>query len=119
MAETSVIASVLQIADIGVRLSVKLYTVCHAVANADDSFTFKSKHLSRTSAILIEHSQCPQEDLETQLCAEDAYRTTNIIANGCRIVFKGMDRYLMGNVTMMGTDGSLIEPRVAVFERSI
>ena len=83
MAEIGLIASVLQVADIGARLSVKIYTFCHAAVNADDSIRFISKDISHTSAILRELGRCLEEDHKAQLCSENAFRTTSAIVDEC------------------------------------
>ena len=118
MADIGLIASVLQVADIGARLSVKLYTFCHAAVNADDTIVFISKDLSHTSAILRELSRCLEKDHEAQLCSENAFRTTSAIVNECRIVFEEIDQALMDKMTRMGLDGKPGQPEPAILERS-
>ena len=54
MAELGVIASVIQIADVGLRLSIKLYTFGEIVASADRSVISISKDVSFTSSVLKE-----------------------------------------------------------------
>ena len=51
MAELGVIVSVLQIADIGLRLSLRLYTLSERVASADRSIISDFKDVSLTSTI--------------------------------------------------------------------
>lgn len=118
MAEIGLIASVLQVADIGARLSVKIYTFCHAAVNADDSITFISKDISHTSAILIELGRCLKKDHEAQLCSENAFHTTSAIVNECRIVFEEIDQALMDKMMRMGLDGNPGQPEAAIFERA-
>ncbi len=118
MAEIGLIASVLQVADIGARLSVKVYNFCHAAVNADDSITFISKDMSNTSAILRELGRCLEKDHEAQLCSENAFRTTSTIVNECRIVFEEIDQALMDKMTRMGLDGKPGQPELAILERS-
>ena len=105
MAEIGLIASVLQVADIGARLSVNVYTFCHAAVNADQSITFISKDISHTSAILRELGRCLEKDHEAQLCPESAFPTTSAIVNECRTVFEKIDKALMDKMKRMGLDG--------------
>ena len=118
MAEIGLIASVLQVADIGARLSVKLYRFCNAAVNADESITFISKVISHTSDILRELGRCLENDHEAQLCSENAFRTTIAIVDDCRIVFEEIDQALMDKMTGMGLDEKPGQPEPAVFERS-
>lgn len=118
MANIGLIASVLQVADIGVRLSVKAYTFCHASFNADESITFISKDISHTSAILRELGQCLEKDHDAQLCSENAFRTTSAIVDECRIVFEEIDQALMDKMTRMGLDGKPGQPERAILESS-
>ena len=118
MAEIGLIASVLQVADIGARLSVKLYTFCHAAVNANDSIKFIYKDISHTSAILRELGLCLKKDHEAQLCSENAFHTTGAIVDQCRIVFKDLDKTFMDKVTRMGLDGNPGQPESVIFERS-
>ena len=118
MAEIGLIASVLQVADIGARLSVKLYTFCHAAVNADDSIKFISKDISRTSAILIELGRCLEKDHEAQLCSENAFHTTSAIVKECQAVFEKLDQALMNKMRPMGLDGNPGQPESVIYERS-
>ena len=118
MAKLDLIASVLQVADIGVRLSLKVYTFCHASLNADDSITFISKDISHTSAILRELGHCLEKDHDAQLCSENAFRTTSTIFNECRIVFEEVEQALMNKMARMGLDGDPGQPKLAILERS-
>ena len=114
----NLIASVLQVADIGARLSVKIYTFRHAAVNADESITFISKDISHTSAILRELGRCLEKDHKAQLCSENAFRTTSAIVDECRIVFEEIDQALMDKMTRMGLDGKPGQSKPAIFERS-
>ena len=117
MAEIGLIASVLQVADIGARLSVKIYTFCRAAVKADDSIIFISKDISHTSAILRELGQCLEKDRAAQLCSENAFHTTSAIIEECRVVFEKLDQALMDNMTRMGLDGGPGQPESVMVER--
>lgn len=117
MAEIGLVASVLQVADIGARLSVKIYTFCHAAVNASDSITFISKDISHISDILRELGQCLENAHKAPLCSENAFRTTSAIVGECRIVFEKIDQALMDKVTRMGLDGRPVQPELAILER--
>jgi len=57
MAELGIIASVVQIADLGVRLSLRLYTFGETVASADKSIISIAKDVSLASSVLRELGQ--------------------------------------------------------------
>ena len=117
MAGIGLIASVLQVADIGARLSVKLYTFCHAAVNANDTIKFISKDISHTSAILRELVRCLEKDHEAQLYSESAFHTTSAIVNACATVFEEVDKALMDKMTPVGLDGEPGQPQPAISER--
>ena len=119
MAEIGLIASVLHVADIVARFSVKIYNFCRTAVNADDSIEFISKDISHTSAILRELDRCLEKDHEAQLCSENAICTTSAIVDECRIVFEDLDQALMNKMTRMGLDGKPGQPESAILERSI
>lgn len=70
MAELSIIASIVSIAEIGCRLSTSLYTSGITVASADRSIIAISKHVSLTSSVLKELGNILQQDHEAKAPSE-------------------------------------------------
>ena len=119
MAEIGLIASVLQVADIGARLSITIYNFCRTAVNADDSIRFISKDVSHTSAILRELARCLEKDREAQLCSESTFHTTSATVTECSNVFEELDLALMDKMMRMGLDEKSGQPNSAIFERSV
>ena len=82
MAELGITASVDQIADVGLRLSIKLYTFGEIVASADRSVISISNDVSLTSGVLKELGQLLDKDRETRTFSEDAVQTADGVVNG-------------------------------------
>lgn len=62
MAEFAAVASIIQIADIGFRLSIKLFSFAESVANADQAIISTSKDVSLTSSVLKEVGEVLKKD---------------------------------------------------------
>ena len=67
MAEIGLIAVVVQVADVGFRLSEKLYTFGQTVASADESILFISKDISYTCSILRTKEHSLKKDCKGEL----------------------------------------------------
>ena len=95
MAEVGIIASALQIADIGVRLSLRLYTFGETVASADKSIITISENISLTSTVLKELGQTLDKDQTSRICSSNAVKTADSIVKQCRSIFQEMDHVLV------------------------
>lgn len=117
MAELGLIAAVVQVADVGFRLSEKLYTFGQTVASADESILFISKDISYTCSILriLEHSL--RKDHEVELYSQNAVNTAETIVKECRDIFREMDRTLSKKISRIGLDGSSSRFAVTALER--
>ena len=104
MAELGIIASVVQLADLGVRLSLRLYTFGQTAASADKSIISISKDVSLTSSVLKELGQTLQKDQEPRLCSENAFQTVDGIVKECLEVFQSMDKTLAKSVSRLGLE---------------
>lgn len=91
----SIIASALQIADIGIRLSLRLYTFGETVASADKSIISISENVSLTSTVLKELGQTLDKDRTTRICSPNAMRTADNIVKQCQRIFQEMDHILV------------------------
>ena len=95
MAEVGIIASALQIADIGVRLSLRLYTFGETVASADKAITSISENVSLTSTVLKELGQTLAKDQTFRICSPNAVKTADSIVAECQKIFQEMDHVLV------------------------
>ena len=103
MAELGIIASVVQIADVGLRLSIKLYTFGEIVASADRSVISISKDVSLTSGVLKELGQILDQDKETRTFSENAVETANGVVKECLEVFQEMEDILVKRLPNLGS----------------
>ena len=99
MAEVGLIASALQIADIGLRLSLRLYTFGETVAGADRSIITISKDVSLTSTVLKELGQTLDKDQTFRICSPNAVQTADSIVTECQRIFEEMDQVLVKKVS--------------------
>ena len=95
MAGLGIIASVVQIADVGLRLSIKLYTFGEIVASADRSVISISKDVSLTSGVLKELGHILDKDKETGTFSENAVQTADGVVKECLEVFQEMENILV------------------------
>ena len=105
MAELGIIAAVGQIADIGLRLSIKLYTFGEIVADADRSVISISKDVSLTSGVLKELGQILDKDKESRTFSENAVRTADGVVKECLDVFQEMENILVKKFPGLGGKG--------------
>lgn len=105
MAELGIIASVVQIADVGLRLSIKLYTFGEIVASADRSVISISKDVSLTSGVLKELGQILDKDRETRTFSENAVQTADGVVKECLQVFQEMETILVKRLPSLAGEG--------------
>ncbi len=118
MAEVGIIASILQIADTGLRLSLKLYTFGEIVSIADRSVISISKDVSLTSSVLKELGQILIQDEKSRICSENAVQTADDIVKECLGVFEEMERVLVKKLPHLGThDGEKAKRATVLLER--
>lgn len=70
-----VIASLAQIADLGIKLSVKLCSFYRRVKDANQSIQSLSSEVSLTCAILQELGATLRQDEQAKVCSEKAFKT--------------------------------------------
>lgn len=120
MAELGIIASVLQIADIGLRLSLRLYTLGERVASADKSIISISKDVSLTSNILKELGQTLGNDRASRICCQQAIQTAGTLVKECLGIFEEVDQVLVkksANIKSVEKEEEDRESAVQVLER--
>ena len=94
MAELALIASIVQVADVGLRLSLRLYTFGETVASADRSILTISKDVSLTSSVLQELGNVFDSD-SGRIRSDNATRTAKEVVRECSNVFREMDDLLL------------------------
>lgn len=87
MAEIGLVASVVQIADTGIKLSITLYTFAETVLTADKSIREIASDVSLTCSVLEELGQNLKKDQKSRLCSENAVRTAEVIVKECAAIF--------------------------------
>ena len=118
MAELGIAASVIQLADLGVRLSLRLYTFGKTVASADKSIISISKDVSLTSSVLKELGQWLEKDQESRVHSENAVQAADEIVKECLEVFNSMDKALTRSMSRLGLqEGGRNIRTVAALER--
>lgn len=98
-AKLGVIASVIQIADVGFRLSTKLYDFAGTVASADKAIASMSKDVNLTSMVLKEHGDTLVKDKESYVVSENAVQTAAGIVRECLEVFQETDKAFLDEDT--------------------
>lgn len=65
----AVAASILQIADIGIKLSINLYNFYHKIKSADQSLRALSSDIALTCNVLQQLGSTLKQDDEAKLCS--------------------------------------------------
>ncbi|CAG8907281.1 unnamed protein product [Penicillium egyptiacum] len=76
-------ASIIQVADLGTKLSVKLFSFYRRVKNANDTVQLLSNEIALVSAILRELGDNLKEGEPSKLCSDEAFRTLRLVLNQC------------------------------------
>ena len=97
MAELALLASIVQVADVGLRLSLRLYTFGETVASADRSILAISKDVSFTSSVLKELGRVFEDDKE-RIHSDNATKTAEAVVQECSNVFQEMENLLLKRV---------------------
>jgi hypothetical protein len=83
----SIAASILSVADVGLRVATKLYTYSNAVYHAPRSIRYLAQEVSLTSAVLSELGTLLKTDGAARLCSPNAMSTTREAVKNCQIIF--------------------------------
>lgn len=81
-------AGIIQIADLGTKLSVKLFTSYRRMKNASQSIQNLSSDVALTCAILRELGENLESDEQSKLCSDEAFRTARHILTQCEEVVR-------------------------------
>ena len=100
MAELALLASIVQIADTGYRLSLKLYTSGEAISSADRTIITISKDISLTSTVLKELGEILRGDQEEKerICSENLIQTAGNTVKECLDAFEELDKMILKNM---------------------
>lgn len=76
-------ASIIQIADLGTKLSVKLFTFYRQIQNVNQSIQSLSSDVALTCAILGELGERLKDDEQSKLCSPEAHLTAQQVLRQC------------------------------------
>lgn len=84
-----IVASLIQIADAGANLSVRLFTFYRQMKAVDKSIQNTSSDVSLTSTIMRQLAENLRRDEqgEERLCSSEAFQTAQEMLNQCRVCF--------------------------------
>ncbi|KAF2004843.1 hypothetical protein P154DRAFT_409306, partial [Amniculicola lignicola CBS 123094] len=108
MAEIGIIASVLQVAGAGLKLSETLYRYADAVASADRRIKDIAKEVQLTSLVINELGKVFGQHETSTLMSENAVKTADETVKECSVVFAELDDAL--RKSKKGTWGKLMLP---------
>ncbi|KAJ9402585.1 hypothetical protein DTO282F9_781 [Paecilomyces variotii] len=83
-----VAASIIQVADLGTKLSVRLFSLYRRFKDADQALRDLSSDVALTCAILRELGESIEKDEKSKLCSEEAFCTLKSILGQCREVLE-------------------------------
>ncbi|KAL8761067.1 MAG: hypothetical protein Q9184_002773 [Pyrenodesmia sp. 2 TL-2023] len=106
MAEFAIVATIIQIADVGLRLSLRLYTFGETIASADRTIISISKDISLTSSVLKELGHNLEKDKQAQICSENAIKTAEDVVQECLKVFQEIDGMLEKSIASTSQSGT-------------
>ncbi|KAJ5649786.1 uncharacterized protein N7484_003509 [Penicillium longicatenatum] len=92
-----VAASIIQVADLGTKLSVQLFSLYRRVKSANDSIQLLSNEVALVSAILRELGENLKEEESSKLCSDEAFRTLGLVLNQCRDVLGQIQKVVDDN----------------------
>jgi hypothetical protein len=83
----SVAASIISIADVGLRVATKLYTYVNAARRAPESVRSLAQEVSLTAAILSDLGNLLKTDGAAKLASPTAMETAKQAVLGCQVIF--------------------------------
>lgn len=90
-------ASVIQIAELGGKLSVKLFTFTRKVKNANKSIDALSQDIAATGAVLKQLGEAFSKDDQLRVCSQDAIDTARTLVDDAKKVFEGLEKLIDGD----------------------
>lgn len=92
-------ASVIQIADLGGKLSVKLFTFSRRIKNADKNIDSISQDIAATGAVLQQLGNELKKDENLRLCSREAVSIAEGLVSDCNKIFSELNGALDGTST--------------------
>lgn len=89
-----VVASTLQLAEIGMKLSVRLCSFYHQLKDANRSIQTLSSDVSLTCSILHEFAMTLQQDDQTRVCSGQMFHTAQNVLSDCDSTFEQITKML-------------------------
>jgi len=93
----SLAASAIQIADIGGKLSVKLFTYLRKVKNANRSIDALSQDIAATGAVLKQLGETLSNDDSLKVCSQEAIDVAKTLVKDTKKVFTDLEKLIDGN----------------------
>lgn len=90
-------ASVIQIAEVGGKLSVKLFTFTRKVKNANKSIDALSQDIAATGAVLKQLGETLSKDASLKVCSQEALDTAKTLVEDTKKVFDGLEKLIDGD----------------------
>lgn len=87
-------ASIFQVADLGNKLSVKLFSFYKQFKNANETIHFLSSEIAFVSAILRELGDTLKDEESSNLCSEEAFRSLKHTLDQCRDILEQIKRVI-------------------------
>lgn len=87
-------ASIIQIADLGTKLSVKFFIFYRKLQNVNESVQNLSSDVTLTCAILRELGESLKQDELSRLCSPEAYRTAQHVLKQCEEVLQQIQKMI-------------------------
>lgn len=113
MAELGLLASIVQVADVGLRLSLRLYAFGETVASADRSISAISNDVSLTSSVLKELGNLLKSDT-SRIYSDNAVKTADAVVQECSRTFQEMDEMLLKKVPHLHTGDTAKQSRASL-----
>ncbi|KAJ5365421.1 hypothetical protein N7517_008307 [Penicillium concentricum] len=85
-------ASIIQVADLGTSLSVKLFSFYRRVKNANETIQLLSNEVALVSAILRELGDSLKGGKSSELCSDEAFQTLECVLEQCRGVLRQIEK---------------------------
>jgi hypothetical protein len=101
-------ASVIQIAELGGKLSVKLFTFTRKIKNADKSIDSISQDIAATGAVLQQLGNELKKDEKLRLCSPEAIATAKSLMDECHKIFKDLNDAVDGSSKGSGTGAKML-----------
>lgn len=120
-------ASVLQIAEQGAQLSVKLFVFSRKIKNVDKSIVSISRDIAATGAVLQQLGHELGRDEHLRLCSDEAVATAQDLVSDCKKIFweltDTLDGGCSGNTVVLGWKQRLkypfLEPQIELLRSNL